>query len=99
MGAVRVAGAGRAVRLCVRGRAACGSGAWKLRSALMSLTLVALSTRDALCGAGAERAGGMARLGELGEARAGEVLTVLGRCLSSREAHGGQVLRLLSCAS
>ena len=37
--------------------------------------------------------------GELGEARAGEVLTVLGRCLPSREAHGGQVLRLLSCAS
>ena len=31
-------------------------------------------------------------MGELGEARAGEVLTVLVRCLSSREAHGGQVL-------
>ena len=38
-----------------------------------------LSTRGALCDAGAERAGGTVRFGELGKARAGEVLTVTGR--------------------
>ena len=45
--------------------------------------------RGALCDEGAERAGDMVRFGELGKARAGEVLTVTGRSLSSREAHGG----------
>ena len=57
-----------------------------------------LSTRGALCDAGTERTGGMVRFGGLGKARAGEVLTVTGRSSSSREAHGGQVLRLVGRA-
>ena len=39
------------------------------------------------------------RFGGLGKARAGEVLTVTGRSSSSREAHGGQVLRLVGRAA